>query len=67
MDIDKAGRDQLAPGIQGLVHTAFKAWADIQNAVIFQNHDPIPQDGMVAILETNDPTALDQCTHGLLL
>ena len=61
--VDKAGRDQLAGGVDRCVDRAVEGFADMHDLVAFIDHNPVVDQPMMAAFVADDPARFDQGPH----
>jgi hypothetical protein len=61
--VDEPWRDQLAHRIDGLVHAAFEAFADVQDFVALEDDLSVAHQRVLASFVGNDPSRCDLRAH----
>ena len=64
VSIDKAGSDELVPGINLTVDCSVKTWSNKDDLVVFVDDHPVANQPMTSICMTNDPTSVYGSSHG---
>jgi len=64
VSIDKAGSDELVPGINLTVDCSVKTWPDKDDLVVFVDDHPVANQSMTSICMTNDPASVYGSSHG---